>query len=96
MITLSFVSCKEENEDVVATPEKKGGREIELSSVISGDSTKHITNQKVWLNGVIIKETIDIFSTVNPSKTKDTIENDNGEVSVVEHNTKFPIFVTVK
>ena len=96
MITMVFMSCKEENEDVVATPEKKGGREVVLSSVISGDSTKHITNQKVWLNGVVIKETIAIFSTVNPSKVKDTVENDNGDVNVVEHDTKFPIFVTVK
>lgn len=96
VIALSFISCKEENEDVVESPEKKGGREVVLSSIISGDSTKHITNQKIWLNGVVIKESIDVITTIKPSKVKDTVENDNGSSAIIEHEVKFPIFVTVK
>lgn len=97
VIAAAFVSCKEaEDTEGVASPEKKGGREVVLSTIVQADSTLHVTSQKIWMNGQLVKSETTSFKTVNAPKVKDTIEGDNGEAKVIEHDTKLPIFVTVQ
>lgn len=95
-IAIGFISCKVSEEDEQTTPDKKGAREVVLSSIIQQDSTIHTTTQKIWVNGSLVKTETTSFKTLNAPAVKDTIEDDNGELKVVEHDNKLPIFVTVQ
>jgi hypothetical protein len=94
-LTITLVSCKETTEQETAKPDKKGSREVLLSCVVQKDSTLHIITQKFWVNNVLMQET---FTTKTPNlpNVNDTIEDENGEMKVINHEAKFPIFVTVQ
>lgn len=95
-IAAVLVSCKEAETEGQAIPDKQGSREVVLSSIVQTDSTIHMTTQKVWVKGQLVKTETTSFKTVNLPKVKDTIEDENGDLKVVEHDTKLPIFVTVQ
>lgn len=96
VIAAAFISCKKSETQGQETPDKKGGREVVLSSIVQNDSTIHTTTQKIWVNGVVIKTETTSFKTVNAPAVKDTVEDDNGDLKVIEHENKLPIFVTVQ
>ena len=93
LVAMFFVACKEEEQTQTETgPDKKGGREVVLSTIVQQDSTIHMTTQKIWMNGQIVKTETTSFKTINPPIVKDTVD-DNGTPKVIEHSSKLPIFV---
>lgn len=94
-MTAVLFSCAQVQETEKSI-EKKAAREVELSSKVEGDSTVHTTVQKFWIDNQVVATTTSNFKTANLKKTKDTVEQENGNTKVIEYDTKFPIFVTVK
>ena len=94
-IGLMAVSCQQQTETETSI-EKKAAREVILSSKIVGDSTEHTVEQKIWSKGTIIAAKVTTFKTINLPKTKDTVEDSNGNPKTIEYDTKYPIFVTVQ
>lgn len=95
LMAFALVSC-EESQETEQKVEKKAAREVELSSEVVGDSTLHIVTQKFWVENKLIATKISNFKTINLKKTKDTVEDEDGNLKPIEYETKFPIFVTVK
>lgn len=80
-----FVSCQVENsaEQNLEQLDQKSAREVVLSTKTVGDSTYHITTQKIWANNQIIGEKIDTLVTAKGPITDSA-------------NQSVPIYVTIQ
>ena len=82
LIAPLFIACQAEadQEQNLEQLDKSSAREVILMTKTVGDSTLHITNQKIWSNNNLIAEKIDTL--VTAKKVNDTI--------------KTPIYVTIQ
>lgn len=78
--TLAACQTTSEREQNLEELDKSSAREVVLSTTTIGDSVLHITNQKIWSNNQLIKESIDTIKTLK--QPKDSI--------------KTPIYVTIQ
>ena len=85
LIAPLFIACQTENssEQNLEQLDQKSAREVVLSTKTIGDSTLHITKQKIWSNNQIIAEKIDTL--VTP------------KAPVIDSaNESLPIYVTIQ
>ena len=77
-----FIACQAESnqEQNLEQLDKSSAREVVLSTKTIGDSTLHITNQKIWSNNQLVAEKVDTL--VTPKQANDTV--------------KTPIYVTIQ
>lgn len=82
LLTPFLFACQSENtpEQNLEQIDKLSAREVVLTTKTVGDSTLHITTQKVWANNQVIGEKIDTLKTAK--QANDTI--------------KTPIYVTIQ
>lgn len=95
LMAFALVSC-EQVQETEQSVEKKAAREVVLSSETVGDSVSHKVTQSIWIAGKVVRTSTYEFKTKALKKAKDTVEAEDGSIKTVEHEAKFPIFVTVK
>ncbi|WP_322969275.1 hypothetical protein [Faecalibacter sp. LW9] len=85
LIAPFFTACQTENtpEQNLEQLDQKSAREVILTTKTIGDSTLHITKQKIWANNQIIGEKIDTLVTAKAP-------------NIDSANTSVPIYVTIQ
>ncbi len=91
LLGLTFAACNNTAENKLESLDKTAAREVVLKTVVVGDTTLHISSQKIWANNEIIATRIDTIKTATKVASWSTDATNNGV-----DMTKTPIYVTVE
>lgn len=96
LITLTLTSCKSENEDEVAEPNKEGSVEINIGVEHLQDKEVIITKKCYWVKNNCVLTKIESDTVPNLGVTTDTYEADNGDDSTIIVPKNYEFYITVK
>lgn len=88
---LTLTACTNNAENKLESLDKTSAREVVLKTVVVGDTTLHISSQKIWANNEIIATRMDTIKTPTKVSSWNSATTDNGA-----DMTKTPIYVTVE
>ncbi|MBW3519054.1 hypothetical protein [Flavobacterium sp. NKUCC04_CG] len=91
LLGLTLTACNNAGEDKLESLDKSAAREVVLKTVVAGDTTLHISSQKIWANNEIIATRID---TIKTATKVSSWSNDAANEGI--DMTKTPIYVTVE
>lgn len=92
---LSFVACKEVNDDVVAEPNKDGSIETKITTTHNGDYDVLTTEYVVWVKGKVEKNFVKRDTLKSLGSTTEEAEDSDGNVQTVSIPKDYEIFITV-
>ncbi len=88
---LILTACSNTADNKLESLDKSSAREVVLKTVVAGDTTLHISSQKIWANNEIIATKVDTIKTATKVMSWSTDAKDSGI-----DMTKTPIYVTVE
>ncbi|WP_430614176.1 hypothetical protein [Flavobacterium sp. JP2137] len=91
LLGLSLTACTNTADKKLESLDKTSAREVVLKTLVVGDTTLHISSQKIWANNEIIATRIDTIKTATQIRSWSSDAADTGI-----DMTKTPIYVTVE